>query len=282
MPPRWVTGAVIVFWLATTGWMVYRERQRAHHAGEPPPFFIDLTDEVGANVVSWNLFVPQDKKDEKVGLGTSRVHRRADRTFELHSDFSFTNATIMKVVFKKVTSMYRVTADGELKGLALSVHLDKVLGLAGNIEVHIFGDLEQGLFSPTVEATMEGVKIKWPGELPKIKLGEHGSLVNPMHLVSKMKGLSEGQQWTVPGLELDQVLKLQMDIPTWHAEVTKATLLWRDQQESCFRIDYRVPDGKVAASTWVREHDGLVLRKEAEYQGKRFVLERDSGSAGRR
>src|SRR5207253_2067046 len=53
MPPRWMTWAIVAFWLATTTWLVVREVAPRWRAGEPPPYTIDLTDEVSRQDIHW-------------------------------------------------------------------------------------------------------------------------------------------------------------------------------------------------------------------------------------
>src|SRR5947209_12741032 len=77
MPPRSVVAAILMFWLAADGWLFYREVWPYWRAGDPPPYTIDLTEELGNASVSWEIL----KKGEKIGYATSYVHRRHDRTY---------------------------------------------------------------------------------------------------------------------------------------------------------------------------------------------------------
>src|SRR5262245_32918639 len=124
MPPRWLTALIVAFWLGTTGWLVYRQVVDRVHSGEPPPFAIDLTDEVSANTIAWNVL----QKGERIGMGRSWVRRRPDRTFEFRSEFRFHELSVMQTLrFKKMTSMYQVNSDGHFLALAAEVYFDAPL-----------------------------------------------------------------------------------------------------------------------------------------------------------
>src|SRR5262245_58802762 len=45
MPPRQLTVAIVVGWLASSGWLFHRELWPNLRPGEPPPYTIDLADE---------------------------------------------------------------------------------------------------------------------------------------------------------------------------------------------------------------------------------------------
>jgi hypothetical protein len=263
MPPRWITVTIIGFWLATTGWMLYQEVSLRYHAGEPPPFGIDLTDEVGANTITWSLL----EKGERVGIGKSYVRRRGDRTFQLYSDFRFTES-LRFLSFKKVTSITHVTADGKLLGMSAEVEAEPPF--VGEITARVQGQVDNGFLRPQVEVESAKGKIRLPLN-EKVKVP--GNVLNPMLLVNKYQGIRAGLSWRVPLLNPTSFNNLT--IPFLDAEVSAATLAWHRKEVPCFRIDYREPGKKVTARTWVRQKDGLVLQQQAEHNGRQLILERD-------
>jgi hypothetical protein len=282
MPPRWMTWAVIVFWLATTGWMVYRETMPRLKAGEPPPFTIDLTDEVGANTISWTVLF----QGEKVGLGHSSVIRLRDRTFQLHSEFRFTddkkaarNRLFSDVIgFNRMASMYRVNSQGELLALRSEIRVKDSI-------VKIVGKVKDGFLVPRVTVGVLGLLEK-DMELPitqNVSLAHQGSIINPMHLINKISGLRDGQKWTIRILDAKAMIKPlgplggsgALSVPYLEAEVSSDFLTWQDQEVPCFKIEYRQPGRRVTARTWVRRRDGTVLQQEAVHQDMEIVLQRD-------
>ena len=90
------------------------------------------------------------------------------------------------------------------------------------------------------------------GGLDKIPVAEHGSILNPMHLVHRLPGLEVGQRWKVPLFDPFEVFsnveifgqKLPLTglgerVPYLEAEVFADTLTWNDAVIRLF------PDGKV-------------------------------------
>jgi len=262
MPARWMTVTIIAFWLATTGWMVHHEVSLRYRSGEPPPFGIDLTDEVDAPTISWSVF----EKGERVGSGNSKVRRRGDRTFILYSDFRFEKEDFKVLSFRKVTSVTHVNAEGELLDMSAEVEVQNPFDAEKVLKAKVTGTVENQYLSPQVE--VESLKVPL-----NVKIKVPGNVLNPMLLVNKYRGVRAGQHWQVPLLNPTSFKKLS--IPSLDAEVSVAALDWHGQDVPCYRIDYHEPGKKVTARTWVRQRDGLVLQQEAEHQGRELILQRD-------
>ena len=104
-----------------------------------------------------------------------------------------------------------------------------------------------------------------------------GSVLNPMHLVNKITGLREGQQWSVPLADpmaagLAGITGKSQALSSVDASVTSVTLNWHEQEVPCFRIDYQGQGRKGDATTWVRQRDSVVLCQEAHYGGIALTL----------
>jgi hypothetical protein len=278
MPSRPLTIAIIVFWLGTTGFMLYREVLRWAWADEPPPITFELADEVGSQLISWKAL----QNGEEIGRGTSKVgrdrRRGADRAFELRSEFKFDKLTLFNVVeVKKLSSMYRVTPEGALRELETKLTVrpkgNPLLQLLPeNIEIR--GVVEEGLLKPRI--LFNGVEQEF-FKLQPVAVSAHGNVLNPMHLLNRVPGLRAGQRWRIPLIDpfAPSLPGQSMAIPKLEAEVVTDSLLWNEQNVPCYRIDYNEPGKRVTASTWVRRQDGLVLRQEADYQAMSLVLERE-------
>lgn len=274
MPPRWMVGLIVVFWLASTAWLVVRDIAPRWHTGEPPAFTIDLTDEVGANTISWTIW----QEDEQVGSGLSRVRRMPDRTFELSSEFRFDAVVRLMVIEpKKLSSTYRVNGEGHLRGVSAKVRIrSKTLPLPE--EYHLEGEVkEEKLHLKAWPVGFEELAFK----PPPISLPKTGSILNPMHLVNKISGLHEGQSWQIPLFDpIDEAMPnfgfLSKKTTVLDAHVSADRLVWGEGPMECFRIDYREPGKKASASTWVRRTDGLVLQQQAKHAGMMLRLVRDS------
>src|ERR1700730_15860514 len=120
MPPRWLIVGIVAFWIVMTGWLFSRELWPRLQPGQPPPFRIDLADEAQNNIpIRWSII----KDGEDRGYARTWVNfRKEDDTFELHGEFK---------LWKKagrygqpdflIINVYRVTREGELRGIEASV-----------------------------------------------------------------------------------------------------------------------------------------------------------------
>jgi hypothetical protein len=269
MPPRWLSWAIIAFWLSMTGWLAYQQYSLRLRSGEPPPFTIDLTDEVGANEIAWNVLL----NDNKMGQAYSSVKfDRRQRLFAFKSMVRFNDPVLAKLL-GKVESMYRVNPDGEL----VDFELNQVREISPEQKILegtvVSGHVEKGTIQPHVWVITSGKKIAvdYLIKLPEIKVARH--LLNPMHLVNKVSGLREGLEWPI------QLLEIKVGgnhLTRVNAKVSGVTLSWHGQDVSCFVIEYREPRKQhVHARTWVRRRDGLVLQQEAELLGLKLLSQRE-------
>jgi hypothetical protein len=274
MPPRSVTLAILAFWLATTGWLVNREVLPAFQTGEPPPFIIDLADEVSAQPIAWQAL----QNGESVGTAVTKVLHRPDRTFVLDSVFTPTKLQLFGVNIRGIHSSYAVTRDGDLRELEATVTAS-LFANADSIEAGVGGKVVGAQFAP--ELRFKGIDLK-DAPLPKLEpvpVSGHGSVLNPLHPLNRLKGLREGQRWVQPVVDplvvvVYALIGKEPPLHRLYAEVVVGTLSWHGRDVACWRIDYREPGQRASARTWVRRSDGLVLRQEASHAGLDMVLER--------
>jgi hypothetical protein len=284
MPSKSITAAIVVFWLATTGWLLYREFAPRFSSGAPPPFTIDLTDEVGKNTVNW--WVVQN--DEKVGDGFTQIIRHPDRTYEFLADFRLNEFALLGMKPKlKILGAYRITEDGNLTQAAANLKAEfPEVPLAPRIEFDFAGAVRDRKLHPEIKLLVNGANVN-PFAPEPIPVAESGRILNPMHLVHKISGLREGQTWMIPLMDpfkalpsalSDNLPGKNLRIDQVQAEVTTAPLDWNRVETLCFKIEYRRPGEKVIAATWVRRRDGLVLQQWASYEGIEYTLVRVPGN----
>ena len=271
MPSRPLILAILAFWLATTTWLIYREILPGLESSEPPPYTIDLADEVSAQSISWRAI--QDSKD--IGTVLTQVRRQPDHTFALEADFKANQLSVLGVAIKNLRSRYTVTRGGDLRELSILLKFD-VRGQA--IDLGVAGKVEHGVFSPAL--TVEGVDTRQV-PLPKLNpvpVAGHGNVLNPLHPLNRLKGLRAGQHWVQPVVDPLMMSVSSLLAPPalrqLNADVDSSTLFWNDAEVLCWRIDYRERPDKVAARTWVRREDGLVLQQEASHAGRELILQR--------
>jgi hypothetical protein len=310
MPARHYIAAIILFWVATAGWLFYREFWPALRPGEPPPFNVDLVDEARQMPIQWTIH--RGPEEEKIGFATTRVqYHENDDTFDLQGDYRIDlKAGNVGKITAHSTSIYRVTRDSELRSITADARLtlepaptwpEKL-----RIEGHVEGPVRDGAFLPEGHVQLVvNDKVTWRRRLllEPVPVEGRGSVLDPLHPVNRIPGLRGGQHWRVPhfdpiaitlsgarfegksnevgalfqiALELFAAsLKEKAMFPDLDAEVERepAVLAWGGRIESCRVIHFRGHD--LTATTWVRESDDLVLQQEATVMGDRLVLKRN-------
>jgi len=282
MPPRAIVATIIAFWLAANGWLFYREAWPYLRAGEPPPYSIDLTEELGSANVHWEIL----KKDKVIGHAVSRVERQRDQTFKLHMTYRFEKLRVVILDIRKLDGVYHVTEDGDLLGVSASAAVtmkDKRGSL--DLDLEMKGRVEDGLLVPEVFFNNEKLAL---GDL-KVKVAGQGGAINPLHPLNRLKGLHVGRRWRItlfdPLSALTQALGPQfqelaqslegISVRELHAVVKADTLFWDNADVECFKIEYRVPgEAEPVASTWVRQRDGLVLQQHSSHGLSELTLRR--------
>jgi hypothetical protein len=282
MPPRSVVAAVLIFWLCANGWLVHREVWPRWRSSEPPPYAIDLTEELGHASVNWEIL----KKDKHIGSAVSRIERQRDRTFVLNIQFHFDRFRVAILDVRKLGGVYHVTEDGELLGLSAfaGVAMKDKLGTM-EMDLEMKGRVEDGVL--LAEVFFDDKKVDL-GEL-KLPMAGRGAAINPLHPLNRLPGLTEGRRWKITLFDpLDALVRAkvpQLDsvlgavegisVRELQAEVKADTLLWHDEQVDCLKIEYRVPgDDEPTASTWVRRSDGLVLQQHSKHALSEMTLRR--------
>ena len=277
MPSRGTVAAVLLFWLGSTGVLIYREIGPRLRAGAAPPYHIELTDEVGSPQADWEVF----HKDHVIGRGFSQVKRLPDGAFVLDQKFRFDDFELpLGLLLRKFDSAYRVTPEGNL----LAIYVRGQVGLPGErrseFDAEMSAEVKDGKLTPQVTVSGHAVPMLGGGA---VDVSEHGSILNPMHLVHRLPRLREGQHWKVPLLDplkmfaandvLGKVLPGSA-LPYLEAEVGTAPFEWDGRETPCYHVVYREPGRRIVAATWVRRVDGLVLAQEAHNDGYDFLIRR--------
>jgi hypothetical protein len=274
MPPRIVTATIILFWLATTGALVYYEAAPRFQAGEPPPFIIDLTAEVSADDVNWIVL----QKNQRIGDGSTHLRRLPDRTFEFTAKFEIRRLQGFgaEIGNMAINGRYVVSEEGALLTAEANFQCPAI-----QLIVDFRGNVRERRFHPRLSIQLLRADI--PIALEPFPVAESGSILNPMHLVHKISGLRDGQTWSIPLMdpvralpEAARGLVPSKDLVVDHvlAKVTSEDREWQGAMVSCFKIEYAKRDEQPLAATWVRRSDSLVLQQWASYEGIEFTLQR--------
>ncbi len=258
---------IVAFWSGATGWLISREILPHFRSGEPPPYTIDLTDEVSGQQIYWEIL--QKGQKEKVGTAVSSVHRMPDRTYEFRTRLTFSKAKLLNLAdLKAMTSQYRVTGEGQLLRFQAGISARLLLDL----DIQVLGIFQEDSLDFTVSVLGQETQKRFEAvKVPR-------NILNPMHLVNRVGGLRPGQDWSIPLLDTVSLAAKGGDLAgldRLHANVESDELEWNGQRVTCYKIEYREPSSrKLKARTWVRRHDGLVLRQEAQHELLQLVLQR--------
>lgn len=271
MPSRGLTLAVVVFWLGTTVWLFFREAWPWLQAGEPPRYAFDMSDEIGANVSTWTIF----SKGEEIGNAISTIRRRPGRVFELRTEYNFKQDNIAPMKLKKISSIFELTTDGELRGLSFQLKLSLPKPLSGAVG-EVKGEVDDGTLELIVkEAKLDEQGPNYAQHLKPVTMPAPKRILNPMHLINRYPGLYDGQSWSEPLFNyLAAVLPVKLTDDSVLAKVSSDSLEWNEQSIKCFKISWYGADHSLMAVTWVRHEDGLVLQQEAHQGGLALVTKR--------
>jgi hypothetical protein len=285
MPPRWLSLTILAFWLGTTGWLVWRDLWPRWRTGEPPPYHIDLVEEVhrdpNSNIHLWAVL----EDDRETMQAKSWVeHHSEDDTFTLHLDLkprpTFRQPPAGPVPrMRIVSSLLRVTREGSLRELGVRVAVNGTFPFFPE-PIHgtllLAGAVRGERFFPRYQVEQSGLTLL-EGNLSAVEVSYHGSVLVPQHPVNKIQGLRPGQSWRMPVVDpFAAAFGFADAVRHVNARVLPEPrpLQWRDKQpKTCLVIEYEGEDEK--ATTWVEVGSGLVQRQEAAFGGNRLVLQRD-------
>src|SRR5438270_3612695 len=193
MPARSLVLVITLFWIATTGWLFYRDVWPRLRSGQPPPYTIDLADEAmrKAPKILWNIY----RKDKKIGVAyTWLKYRERDDTFELHSEakqIDWGGIGLVSVQIHNLSGMYRVTRDGQLRDMladitlhwvglkALQALVGPLRELQGTVDAHVEGEVKNERFIPQASVRIDGSKFDLA--LEPVPVSSVGRIVNLLH-----------------------------------------------------------------------------------------------------
>jgi hypothetical protein len=307
MPPRLLSLLIVAFWTATIGWLFYLDVWPQLRPGGPPPFSIDLADEATQAVNHrWTITRREPKGEEKLlgYLETWMTYRGEDDSFELHSKvkrLDLVSADFLGVEVADLNTSYRVTRDGRLisarTGVDLAVKLRPGDLTLYKMQAEVEGDVRDGELFAVCRFESGGEQFE--ERLPPVA-APHGNVLNPLQPVNRLRGLRPGQHWQLPlvdpladamraGVRTLLTRKVSGEVGRFAqtmldraphgprvlvAEVGDEPVMceYNNGRHPCWLIEYR--GDELAARTWVRVEDGLVLRQEATQQDETLALHR--------
>jgi hypothetical protein len=280
MPSRWLSLAIVAFWLATNGWLFYHDIWPSWRPGQPPPMTIDLIQEARKS----DEFVPWivTQNGRPVFYAKTSIHRIGPDTFEMVAEYrrrrDHERATVLGfITLEGMRSRYRVTSAGNLLGLGMTAEVSFLLKNAtGSLEVE--GEVHSGQLTPYVYVHVLG-KLE-ESKLPAVDVPAQSSVLLPLHPIDRIRGLRPGQSWTIPLLDpleasiAKMVPGLDRGPQFVRARVSNEPqdLIWNKHPVSCLVIDYQ---GDMKGRTWVEVGTGRVMRQEAQVGDDTWAMQRD-------
>ena len=297
MPPRTIVGLILVFWLFSIAYLVYREYWPWWRTNAPPPFLVELADEAEPLVAHWSI----QRGDQKVGSAITTMTCLKDNTIELSSTINNFEFNVHVPPFPPVSvkvptlhTMQRVTRDGQLVSVRSRLQLHVMaLGLKLEFKASLTGRVRDGKLYAT--STLDSPLGRSEHELEPIDM-QMGNVLNPMQPIAKVR-VRPGQHWKMSNVDplgeafnlsiqhlLGQLskeskpIKLKVQTPkVLLARVASEPRTWsfETRSVSCHVIEYKSEDDSISGSTWVAVESGMVMRQEIVHLGERLVMERD-------
>ncbi len=295
MPTRVGIVFIVLFWLATVGYVGYRDVWPRIVRDAAPTVWIDLTDEATQSVpVRWGLF----RGETRVGTVNSQMHfdpvAEQFRFVTKYREFQVDVQPIRCIVPEmELTTL--LDRSGQLRGQTLNGGLiAKLMGqelARGTAKIdcvvhdgELVGHcrLESDFFA-TIEEPLEATPVP------------DGQVLNPLQPVNRLRGVRAGLRWVL--YENDplgdaianatkQVLKkkgisstLFSPKPTERQSMIATvsdepeTIRTAKGDHRCWSIEVRGERG--TATIWVRAADGFVMRQVAIVGGDSLRLERE-------
>lgn len=302
MPSRWLSLAIVIFWLAATGWLFWRDLRPAWMPGEPPPFYIDLVEEVQkqkSDIKTPWLVERQVKGDEMphpvFRAGTGVDYHSEDETFTLNAEYRaitgrpdarpyYVGGRLHLLRVESMTSAYRVNRAGQLQSMEAKIE-GVARGGSARLEVRLWGEVRDEQFfvhcSGSTELTDQSLTI----DLPPARVAHNGSVLMPLHPVNRIHGLRPGQSWRQPLVDpfrdaFASMSGLSGGVRSVSARVLPQPQLLEETGTACLVIEYE-DQGEKVGLTWVEQDSELVQRQEAFLEGDHWIMQRDQPSHAR-
>ncbi|MGD9721368.1 MAG: hypothetical protein AB7O59_09175 [Pirellulales bacterium] len=259
---------VVLFWLATMGWLVVAKVLPPMRVGEPPSYRSILAESQRQLPVCWSIHL----EDRPIGWAANRLVRRADGISELHSRVYLQDlpldelapgwlANVLKPVLRDLGPL-----DIDKQSSLVVDPLGRLVGFESHVRIAEIRDAIK------VQGQIEGSSLKLTvqsGEMPhkfERYLPPNALVTDELSPQTSLPGLRVGQSWTVPlyspfrpptsPIEVLQARVERAEAFTWDgARVASKLIVYRGDPGSGLSGD------EARGRMWVRD-DGMVLRQE--------------------
>ncbi len=296
MPSRLGVGFILLFWLAATAHVGYREVWPRLFSDGPPPLRIDLADEAAQSLPThWDVY----RGDQRIGKLTTRTqYVEADDSFRFVNAYTHLSLEFAGVALEvpRAETTVRVTRSGELREQHMTGDLTAAvrtkLGAVklGGATAEVTGVVQGGQLVGHCKITSPLGDIDRPLEPVAVPQGQ---VLNPMMPVGRLRDVQPGRRWVIRKVDpLQDAVYLLVREAAKKSDLLAGSLprpgdaeliaevrssperLERPGKEpvECWVIEYRGEEAQ--ARTWVSTADGRVLRQEASGFGERLRFDR--------
>ena len=259
---------VVLFWLATMGWLTVAKILPPLRVGEPPSYVSILKESLDQPPVCWSIRL----QDRSIGWAATRVARRTDGITDLWSRVYLAELPLDDIVPSWVGAVLRPMLrslgpmDVDKKSRLIVDPLGRLVGFESRVRVanlpdaiKVQGQIEGALLKLVVQSGEVSYKLE--RYLPPDAL-----MTDELSPQAYLPGLRVGQTWTVP-------LYSPFRPPNSPMEILQATveredrMTWGSRPLNSRIIVYRNDPGsgragdEIRGRVWVRD-DGMVLRQE--------------------
>ncbi|MBI1916735.1 MAG: hypothetical protein HYS12_18675 [Planctomycetes bacterium] len=282
MPPRRITLSIVVFWLAMTAWLLWRDIWPSIAPGEPPSFAISrMDDNRSQSVVTWKAQnIPRRGTPVDYTITTTVAHEAKTDLFTLHAKLRPDRPAADQVKLlqsMKLKSEYWVERvpgnmlEARMLGLDVDVEfLAAPINPTGDRHGHFTGQVAGGACD--LSWITKGGKPAEHGS-ESLRVTYHGVVLLPLHPLERIRGLRPGRRWGCPLLDPLESSALFSSGPkvVWvNAEVLGRTET--EQGKECLVIEYQ--GGDISGTTWVDVKEDRVLRMEVWLGSGHWVIKR--------
>jgi hypothetical protein len=291
MPPRIAVAGIVAFWLATTGYIAYRDLWPRVFSSGPPPVSIELADEARQNIpAKWTL----KRNGQPVGKLTTLM-KYIDNEDAFLFTYRYTNLKLeqgdITLAASEAISEVKMTRAGQLREQSMTGKVKLSLRGAEIAEgtIAVRGLVTNGVL--TGRGELKSNLINAAGDLDPIPVPDKGQPLNPLQPVNRLGNVRGPQRWevhesnplqdAVRDLMKKKLAEFGVRLPEEKAkdslvaqvDRTQRTLNVKGEDVACWVIEYRRTEP--VARTWVRASDGKVLRQEAFEKGESLTFERE-------
>jgi hypothetical protein len=289
------------------GWLFWQDLWSTWRPGEPPPFHIDLVEEVQQKNKLRNIWTVRRKHNgeqeapEVFRAFTSVDYLPNEDTFLLNAEFTTrkdpkSKAQPLHVAGFRVVSMssqYRVDRAGELRALRAEIHvtprepLERMMAFMGHegpeSSLLLWGEVRGNQLFTHCRGTLSADDPRsLEINLPPASVSHNGSVIMPLHPVNRIHGLRPGQSWRQPMIDpFRDAFAILPDVSGGVSYVNARVLpelqvlqLGPNSETRCLVVEYE-KDGQNIGSTWVEEGSERVQRQEARLEGDRWIMQRE-------